>query len=118
MAKLVTARNAEGEPTLNTFAFNEEVMYNGDLKIKIFDSYCEEWARFVLLNRQNQTDTQAHDFDIVYGPIADDRVGYQINNLLKGLRTMDEFIDALKYIRPTFQYFFGTERAIKHLTKV
>jgi hypothetical protein len=37
---------------------------------------------------------------------------------MKGLRTMDEFVQALQYIHPTFQYFFGTERAIAYLKKV
>ena len=30
-------------------------------------------------NRRNKTDKQAHDYDIVYGPIADDKVGLQIS---------------------------------------
>lgn len=118
MAKLVTARIGDGVPTLNVFMFDDTVLGENTLKVKIFTSYSEEWAQFVLLNRQNKTDEQVHEYDIVYGPIVDDRVGYQIHNLMKGLRTMDEFVQALQYIHPTFQYFFGTERAIAYLKKV
>ena len=97
---------------------DDNVLKNSNLCIKIFSGYDEEWARFILLNRQNKTDIPVHDYDIVYGPIADDRVGYQIYNLMKGTRTMQEFVEGLKFVQPTFQYYFGTERAIQYLKKI
>ena len=118
MAKVVTAREGVGVPTLNIFQFDDKVLENSDLCIKIFSGYDEEQARFILLNRQNKTDILVHNYDIVYGPIADDRVGYQIYNLMKGTRTMQEFVEGLKFVQPTFQYYFGTERAIQYLKKI
>lgn len=52
------------------------------------------------------------------GPIADDMVGYQIRRFVSGLIDMDKFIEELKYMKGiTMQYFFGTEKAIFHLTE-
>lgn len=60
-----------------------------------------------------------HDYDVVYGPIANDRVGVQIGKYEAGDITLDQFLHNLKYMKGvTFQYFFGTERAISKLHKV
>ncbi len=64
-----------GEPVMNTFVFDERVLASGELEVKIFEGYTREWADFIFLNRNNKTDRPAHDYDIVYGPIANDRVG-------------------------------------------
>ena len=61
---------------------------------------------------------QAHDYDIVYGPIADDKVGLQISRYQLQYIQMDELIRQLSFIRPTFQFFFGTKRAIRLLHKI
>ena len=73
---------------------------------------------FVLANRKNRSDEQVHQYDIVIGPIADDAVGVQIRQLSRGFITFDKFLESIKYTTPTFQYFFGTERAIRLLTKI
>ena len=49
----------------------------------------------------------------------DDKVGVQIRNFMEGNISIDVFLERLKYIKGiTFQYFFGTEKAIKHLKKL
>jgi hypothetical protein len=37
-----------------------------------------DMAKFILLNRNNASRQPAHDYDIVIGPIANDRVGVQL----------------------------------------
>jgi hypothetical protein len=60
-----------------------------------------------------------HDYDIVYGPIANDRVGAQIARYKQGYITFDEFLRRIQYIKGiTFQYAFCTQRAIDKLIKV
>lgn len=106
-------------PVVNAFQLDERVLSDNSLKIKIFKEYCLEWAEFVFKNRSNRSDTPVHDYDIVYGPIADDKVGVQIRNFMEGNISIEVFLERLKYIKGiTFQYFFGTERAIKHLKKL
>lgn len=105
-----------GEPVVTTFEFDEETLHSGKLRIKIFNDYSEEWADFVFANREAKT---AEQFDIVYGPIANDRVGLQIRKLKDGNIDKVEFINRLKFMKGiTFQYFFGTDLAIKHLIKL
>ena len=67
----------------------------------------------------NETDTNIHDYDIVYGPIANDKIGVQIRNLLENNIDIEVFRERLKYIKGiTFQYFFGTEKAISKLNRI
>ena len=108
-----------GNPVINSFEFDETLLSNNLLNVKIFKEYSLEWAEFILENRKNTTNFPVHSFDIVYGPIANDKVGVQIRNLLEKNISMDIFLERLKYMKGvTFQYFFGTERAIKHLHKL
>ena len=89
------------------------------MNIKIFKEYSEEWAKFVFENRDNSTNVPCHNYDIVYGPIANDRVGVQIRKFQNGLITFEEFLNKIRYMKGiTFQYFFGTEKAISKLKKL
>ena len=106
-------------PIVNSFEFDERVLSDNSLRVKVFKEYSLEWAEFVFKNRSNRSDTPAHDYDIVYGPIADDKVGVQIRNFMEGNISIEVFLERLKYMKGiTFQYFFGTEKAIKHLKRL
>ena len=115
MAMLVTRREGTGEPTLNTFLFDETVLSSNDINIIRFNSYTAEWADFVLMNRNNKLDILAHNYDIVYGPIANDRIGLQIKRLEQGIQSSKEFLRNIRFVRPTFQYYFGTERSLQFI---
>ena len=59
-----------------------------------------------------------HDYDVVYGPIANDRVGLQIRNYRMGNIDKYEFLRRLQYMKGiTFQFAFCTNKAIKHLIR-
>lgn len=108
-----------GEPVMNEYLFDESLMSSGELRVLTFDEYSRQWADFIFLNRNSKTDKPTHDYDIVYGPIANDRVGVQIGKYEAGDITLDQFLNNLKYMKGvTFQYYFGTERAISKLQKV
>lgn len=108
-----------GEPIVLKYDFDERLLTSGDLKVLRFDGYTEEWANFILANRNNQANTLLHDYDVVVGPIADDRVGRQLWRYRNHDIDMPTLIKNLKFMKGiTFQYFFGTERAIKHLKKL
>lgn len=72
----------EGSPLVTSFDFDEETAHEADLSIKIFDDYSEEWAQFVVDNRNNNSENPIHGFDIVISPIADDKVGFQIRKYI------------------------------------
>ena len=108
-----------GSPTINKYLFDEQLLTSGALRVLTFEGYTREWADFIFLNRNNKTDIPAHDYDIVYGPIANDRVGVQIGKYEAGDITLEQFLENLKYRKGiTFQYYFGTERAIEQLKKI
>lgn len=113
-----TEQIGEGTPTVNEYELEESVLTDGGLVVLRFDSYSKEWAEFVLMNRRNRTRVSAHSYDVVIGPIANDTVGYQIRRFTMGIITMEQFLEELKYMKGiSFQYFFGTEKAIKYLRK-
>lgn len=104
-----------GDSIVTRFEFNEAVFSNNNsLRIKIFKDYSEEWADFVFANREGNP---TQNFDIVYGPIANDKVGLQIRKFKDGAIDKIEFLNRLRYMKGiTFQYYFGSEEAIRHLT--
>lgn len=120
MARRTVRRLTSGEPIVNAFEFDDSVLTRtGSLKIKTFDDYSEEWAQFFLTNRNNRSDSPAHDYDIVIGPIADDTVGVQLHRFIKGYITIERMIEELKFHdAPAIQYFFGTEAALQTLKKI
>ncbi len=108
-----------GNSIVNEYIFDENQLNDGSLKVKIFDDYSVEWAKFVVANRLNSNPTPTHNYDIVYGPIANDKVGVQIELFLDQLIDIETLIKRLKITKGiTFQYFFGTERAIQCLQKI
>jgi hypothetical protein len=119
MAERTVDREEWGEPLLTSYQFDDSVLFKpSELKVKVFEGYSREWAEFIMMNRRNKTLQQAHEYDIVYGPIADDKVGLQISRYQLQYIPMEELIRQLSFIRPTFQYFFGTEQAILLLHKI
>lgn len=81
----------------------------------------KDFGRAFYLSDDRRTEPHGrtlHDYDIVYGPIANDRVGAQIARYKQGYITFDEFLRRIQYIKGiTFQYAFCTQRAIDKLIK-
>lgn len=117
MAKTKVEQLKTGAPVVLTFEIDEEQM--NQLKVLHFDAYTYEWAQFILMNRRNDTSKPVHDYDIVFGPIANDRVGVQLWKFENHMIDMDTFTKNLHRMEGiTFQYFFGTKRAIQLLKKL
>lgn len=108
-----------GTPVINAYEVEDGILSSTELKVLQFDGYSREWAEFIFLNRNNPNSQPAHNYDVVYGPIANDRVGVQISKYEAGDITLNQFLENLKYMKGiTYQYFFGTERAIAKLRKL
>jgi len=108
-----------GDPVILSYDFDETLLASEQLDTKTFDGYTKEWAEFILANRRRSPETPKHSYDIVVGPIANDRVGVQLWKYLNQDIDMDTLILRLKYMKGiTIQYYFGTERAIQHLKKL
>lgn len=117
MAKTKFDQIKIGFPTVLTYEVNEDQM--NELKVLRFDAYTFEWAQFILMNRRNDSKKPMHDYDIVYGPIANDKVGVQLWKFENQMIDLETFTRNLRRMEGiTFQYFFGTERAIKLLKRL
>ena len=108
-----------GKPIVNTYKFNEELLKDGSLSYKSFEGYTEEWADFIYKHRDETfVPPYKHDYDVVYGPIANDRVGLQIRYYRMGNIDKKEFIRRLKYMKGiTFQFALCTNKAIEKLIR-
>lgn len=107
-----------GEEAVTVFEFNEDCLTNRNLNVKIFTEYSKEWAEFVFNNRDENQDF-LHDYDIVYGPIADDYIGLQIRDFKRNNITFEQFLANIRYHKGiTFQYAFCTQKAIKQLIRL
>ena len=108
-----------GTPIINEYDFDESLIRNGELSCKKFDKYDEEWAEFIYNNRdETLCPPFNHSYDVVYGPIANDRVGLQIRNFRQGNIDKKEFLRRLKYMKGiTFQYAFCMLKAIEKLIR-
>lgn len=114
LAHIKTEQQKEGEPIVLEFDINEVDLEN--LRILRFEEYSEDWARFILANRNNSTGKPIHDYDVVVGPIANDRVGLQLWRYENQMIDLPTLVNKLKYMKGiTIQYFFGTEKAISLL---
>lgn len=114
-----TVERFGGNPIVTAFEFDETWRDNDQLNYKSFNEYSREWTDFILANRDAETEYNIHDYDIVYGPIANDSVGRQIFNLKEGYIDIEEFMKRLHYMKGiTFQYAFCTQKAIEKLKRL
>lgn len=105
-----------GIPTVMEYEFDESSAEKSALKILKFSEYSKEWAEFVFKNRAFDSSEIKNEYDIVIGPIANDKVGAQIRRLIENDIDFDTFLRRIKYMKGlTLQYFFGTEKALSFL---
>lgn len=117
MAKTKVEQMETGVPVVLSYEVDDKLM--NELKVLRFDDYSEDWAKFILLNRNNDTCFPAHDYDVVIGPIADDRVGVQLWKYETRTIDLPTLVHNLRHMKGiTFQYYFGTERAINLLKRI
>ena len=113
----VRRRMKENEAThgyVNTYELEESVMQA--LNCLTFPAPTEEWVDFVMQNRTQKGFT--HSFDIVHGPVANDRVYAAFALYEGGLINKQQLITELKTYKLVDQYLFHTEEALKALTFV
>ena len=96
---------------VNVYEFNETLM--NSLNAMLFESPTEEWVDFVMNNRTNKD--FYHDFDIVYGPVANDKVYAAFALYEGGIIDKQNLISELKAYKLVDQYLFHTDKAVKTL---
>lgn len=96
---------------VNIYEFDDRKIQ--DLKCLLFSEPTKEWAEFVMANRTQKGFT--HDYDIVYGPVANDRVYLQFGLYESGAISVETLIRELKTYKLIDQYLFHTEKALSTL---
>ena len=112
------ARKGEDNDTdgvITVFEFDDCAFEDMELKTLRFDGYTEEWLDFVVKNRLNKTETQAHDYDVIEGPVADDDIATRVYAYIKREVSKKDFLLDLSHKTPTHQICFCTRRSLQAL---
>ena len=111
-AELTVKRRDTGKSVVSVFELDEAKLTN--LKVLRFNQAQKEWLEYVTLNRKNQY-IPADDYDIVTGPVANDRTMPVISLYFSGVYDIEETIKRLMPQKLHDQYTFKTDRALKAL---
>jgi hypothetical protein len=109
------ARRYHKKPFVTEFTFYERAFEEDRYKTLRFDNYSEEWLDFIVLNRNPAFTSNRHDYDLIEGPIADDKIQNRINDFLAGIITKNDFLNELKYHEETHQICFCTLNSLQML---
>lgn len=93
---------------VNVYEFDDQKLQ--ELRCLIFHGPSKEWAEFVMENRTKKG--FSHSYDIVYGPVANDRVYLQFGLYESGAIGIETLIRELKTYKLVDQYLFHTEKAL------
>ena len=93
---------------VNVYELDDKALEN--MSMLLFEKPTVEWVNFVMRNRTERGFT--HDYDIVYGPVADDSVYTQFTLYEGGIISMPTLIQELKTYKLVDQYLFHTERSL------
>ena len=98
---------------VTVFDVPDHLLAHPELQIKSFENADEVWLDFVLANRKD-VDFE-HEFDLVRGPVANDRVYVCLNMLEDGLADRETVIKKLKTYVLADQILFHTAKSLLFL---
>ena len=101
-----------GKGYVNVYDFDESALRK--MKSLIFYKPNEDWVDFVMQNRTIKG--FHHDYDIVYGPVANDRVYAAFALYEGGVLNKQELIRELRTYKLVDQYLFHTDAALQFIT--
>jgi hypothetical protein len=104
---------ADSEGVITEFEFDENAYTDEKFNVLRFETYNDEWFDFVIKNRKSNKLT--HDYDIVEGPVADDKIQRRLQRFLNGEMTKKQFFSELKYPEPSHQICFCTVSSLQML---
>lgn len=116
-AKVIGEKNGT-DGFVTEFEFSENDFTKSICKIKHFDAYNEEWLDFVVKNRDKNSKTPSHDYDIVIGPVADDKVQNTLRLYLKGKISKEKFLKMLAHHEETNQICFCTLNSLQTIDRI
>lgn len=103
-----------GTPTVSVFSVDDDFLSVESLNIKNFTRADEEWLDFIMSNRLNFS--FSHNYDIVKGAVANDRVYASLNAFENGFMEKSTLLKELRTWVFVDQILFHTEKALKMLS--
>lgn len=110
-AKKVALRNNSKQKYINRYEFDYEKAVQGAVVIE-FSQADEEWLDFICANRNGKC---TGDYDIVMGPVADDKVYRVVVEYENGDVDKETALKRLKTEKLCDQILFHTEKALAFL---
>ena len=129
-SKLATARvwaigkaGFSGIPTIMRYEIANSLLSDGTMNCLRFDSTSVEWLDFIRDNRRidiegNTSPEPRHSFDVVSGPIANDKVADVVDSYCKGRIDAINAIAHTKALPSVFQLSLHTQKALKYILSV
>jgi hypothetical protein len=111
-AKLTTERRKNGKAIVSVFEIDENAF--NTLKILHFEKADKNWLEYVSKNRKNLP-IQNDDFDLIIGPVANDKTMPVISLYFSGIYDMEETIKRLLVQKLNDQYTFKTKKSLEAL---
>lgn len=102
-------RSGKGEPIVTRYEIDRDKLQC--LRVLRFEGPNRDWLRFVTSCRKSPNDSV--DWDVVYGPVANDKTMEVLDLYFSGLYDEDYAIQRLKPQKLKDQYVFKTESALK-----
>lgn len=110
-AHIKQEREEAARAVVSVYEFDESLLDSADLKIRKFNGADEAWLYFVADCRKSR----GHDFDLVQGPVANDKVFTTVNLFESGVLSAEAAILQLKAYKTYDQLSFHSERTINLL---
>lgn len=111
-ADKVTKRRREGIRTVSVYEMDEERAFS-QCSLLRFDAPDEAWLDFVYENRSGNY--SGADYDLIYGPVANDDVYTTFNLYAAGVLTKEQTLEALKVKKLYNQLVLTSEKALSFL---
>ena len=107
-AHIKQEREEAPRAVVSVYEFDETLLDNSDWNIRPFTGADEPWLYFVTNCRKSR----AHDYDLVLGPVANDKVFTTVNLFESGVLTAEAAILQLKAYKTYDQMSFHSAKSI------
>ena len=112
-----------GIPTVMRYEIDNALLTDGKMSRLRFDSTSFEWLDFIRDNRRSDAEDSSspeprHSFDVVSGPIANDKVADVVDAYCKGRLNASEAIARTKALPSVFQLSLHTQKTLVYISSV
>ena len=113
-AHIKQEREEATRAVVSVYDFDEQNLDNSEWNIRLFSGVDASWLYFVADCRKSRM----HNYDLVQGPVANDKVFTTVNLFESGVLSVEAAILQLRAYKTYDQLSFHSNRAIKTLTFV